>query len=212
MFLTENGLFQFVAFLSSGGNHGFEGFWDEAGPGIRQAAAASLRQHLVVDKFNHVDSSAVDDVEADVVLKLKSLAARPGRAAFDPERVGWSPAGLAKWLRVVVGNAASDWCDKYHGANRPKTVSLDDLELNAGGVPAASHKHPLDSIIRSEEIEKVRRCLNQLSTEDRFWLEQTLIEGVSQHELARQLKMSPTTVWRRVDDAKDRFLSLFLTA
>jgi hypothetical protein len=212
MIFTENGLFHFVAFINSG-VFGFDGFWAEAAVGIRKAAQADLRKRLVLDRFNQVDPNAVAEVEGTVFQKLREVAVRPGPAVFDPGRSNFTPAGLSKWLRTVVTNCVTDWCRKFHGANPAvKTVSLDDLPLNSPRLPAADDKNLLDALIRSETIEKVRLCLNQLGQEDRFWLEQTFVEGLSQRALSRKLNMDPTTVFRRVNAAKERFLVLFTAA
>jgi hypothetical protein len=212
MIFTENGLFHFVAFINSG-VFGFDGFWAEAAAGIRQAAQADLRKRLVIDRFNQVDPNAVAEVEGTVFQKLREVAERPGPAAFDPGRANFTPAGLSKWLRTVVANCVTDWCRKFHGA-RPvvKTVSLDDLPLNGAVLPAPDDKNLLDTLVRSETIEKVRLCLNKLGREDRFWLEQTFVEGLSQRALARKLDMDPTTVFRRVTAAKEKFLVFFMAA
>lgn len=212
MKFSENGLFHFVAFINSG-VFGFDGFWAEAADGIRQAAQADLRKRLVLDRFNQVDPSAVADVEGNVFEKLRDVAGRQGAPAFDPGQVNFSPAGLSKWLRRVVANCVIDWCRTFHGA-RPavKTVSLDDLPLNGAVLPAPDDKNLLDTLVRSETIEKVRLCLNKLGREDRFWLEQTFVEGLSQRALARKLDMDPTTVFRRVTAAKEKFLVFFMAA
>ncbi|MFM8434123.1 MAG: RNA polymerase sigma factor [Planctomycetia bacterium] len=212
MNFSENGLFHFVAFINSG-VFGFDGFWAEAADGIRRAAQADLRKRLVLDRFNQVDPHAVADVEDTVFQKLRQVAERPGPAAFDPGQANFTPVGLSKWLRRVVANCVIDWCRKFHGA-RPavKTVSLDDLPLNGAVLPAADHKNLLDALIRSEQIEKVRLCLNKLGREDRFWLEQTFFEGLSQRALASKLDMPSATVFRRVTAAKERFLVLFTAA
>lgn len=212
MKFSENGLFHFVAFINSGA-FGFDGFWAEAESGIRQAAQADLRKRLVLDRFNQVDPNAVAEVEGTVFEKLRAVAGRPGAAAFDPGRANFSPAGLSKWLRTVVANCVIDWCRTYHGA-RPavKTVSLDSLPLNGAVLAAPESKNLLDRLVRSEQIEKVRLCLNKLADEDRFWLEQTFVEGLSQRALARKLDMDPTTVFRRVTAAKEKFLVLFMAA
>jgi RNA polymerase sigma factor (sigma-70 family) len=212
MKFSENGLFHFVAFVNSG-SFGFDGFWAEAAGGIRQAAQVDLRKRLVFDRFGLADPSAVSDVESTVFEKLRDVAGRQGAPAFDPGRANFSPAGLSKWLRRIVANCVTDWCRKFHGA-RPavKTVSLDDLPLNGAVLPAADNKNLLDALVRSETIEKVRICLNKLDDEDRFWLEQTFFEGLSQRALARKLDMDPTTVFRRVTAAKEKFLVFFMAA
>lgn len=212
MIFSEHGLLHFVAFINSG-SFGFDGFWAEAADGIRQAAQADLRKLLVLDRFNQVDPNAVAEVEGTVFEKLRDVAGRQGAPAFDPGRANFSPAGLSKWLRRVVANCVIDWCRKYHGA-RPvvKTVSLDDLPLNGAVIPGPDNKNLLDALIRFEQIEKVRTCLNSLDDEDRFWLEQTFVEGLSQRALARKLDMDPTTVFRRVTAAKENFLVLFMAA
>jgi len=212
MFFTENGLFHFVAFINTG-SYGFDGFWAEAEKGIRRSIEWKLRTRLVVDQFNRVDLYAVSEVEGDVFRKLQTLARRPEGPGFKLERIHYSPAGLAKWLDQLIGNCVIDYCRQFHGAKDSlKMVSLGDDELNAAIEPACNEKHGLDALERSDEIEKVRRCLNRLDEDARFWLLQTYFEGVSRHELARRLELSPATVCRRVDAAKEKFLRLFIAA
>ena len=212
MFFTENGLFHFVAFINTG-SYGFDGFWAEAEKGIRMTIERKLRTQLVVDQFNRVDFYAIEEVQGNVYRKLQTMARRPEGSGFKVERIHYSPAGLAKWLERVIGNFVIDYCRQFHGAKDSlKTVSLADDDLNAAVEPACNEKHGLDALIRSDEIEKVRRCLNRLDEDTRFWLVKTYFEGVSRHELARRLTLSPATVCRRVDAAEERFLRLFIAA
>jgi len=212
MFLTENGLFHFVAYINSG-SYGFDGFWAEAEKGIRRKIEQKLRTQLVVDRLNRVDCYALEEVQGDVVRKLQTLARRPGGSGFDVERAHCSPAGLANWLDRMIGNCVIDYCRQFHGAKDSlKTVSLGDEEFNAAVEPACNEKHGLDALIRSDEIEKVRRCLNLLDEESKFWIVQTRFEGVSRRDLAKRLGISSATACRRVEAAERKLLRLFLAA
>ena len=212
MFLTENGLFHFVAYINTG-SYGFDGFWAEADTWIRQKIEQKLRNQIVVDRLNRVDFYAIEEVQGDVVRKLQTMARRPEGSRFYVERIHCSPAGLAKWLDRLIGNCVIDYCRQFHGAKESlKMVSLGDEEFNAAVEPACNEKHGIDTLIWSHEIEKVRRCLNLLDEESRFWLTQVYFEDVSRHELARRLKISSATACRRVEAAEQEFLRLFLAA
>lgn len=211
MFFTENGLFHFVAFINTG-SYGFDAFWAEAEKGIRRTIERKLRTQFVLDQFNRVDFYAIEEVQGTVFRKLQTLARRPDGPGFHVERIHYSPAGLAKWFDRLIGNCVIDYCRHFHGAKDSlKTVSLDD-ELNAAVEPACNEKHGLDALIRSDDIEKVRRCMNLLDEESLFWLVKVHYEGMSRRELAKQLGVSSATAWRRVDAAEHEFLRLFLAA
>jgi len=212
MFFTENGLFHFVAFINTG-SYGFDAFWAEAEKGIRRTIERKLRTRLVLDQFNRVDFFAIEEVQGNVFRKLQTMARRPEGPGFHVERIHYSPAGLAKWFDRLIGNFVIDYCRQFHGAkNSLKTVSLADDELNAAVEPACNEKHGLDALVRSDDIEKVRRCLNLLDEESRFWLVKVHYEGTSRHALAKQLGISSATACRRVDAAQRAFLRLFLAA
>lgn len=208
MYFTENGLFHFVAFINNAA-YGFDAFWSEAKPGIRKTARKVLRAQLVVDARGRIDVNAVDEVEGMVSWKLSAAARRDGRAAFDPALVGNSPAGLAAWLDRVVSNCVIDYCRMFHGARSDvKDVSLSDLELNAAAVPATNDHDVIDSVCRLEDIELVRSCLNRLDAIDRLVLERTVCDGLSQRELAGELRVSATTAFRMISRAKENLQRL----
>jgi RNA polymerase sigma factor (sigma-70 family) len=202
MQFSENGFFHFVAFIN-GGSFGFQTFWAEAKSGVREKAAVTLRKRRVVDEFGRVDVHAVDEVESLVLEKLLTLAKRPGKAAFDHDRAGHAPAGLARWLNRIVANCVIDYCRQFHGARKGvKHVSLTGLTLNALGRLSAGDEKLVEKLSRLEQLERVRQALNRLSARDRFVLEQTIVHDVRQRDLAKMLGTSPAGACRSVKRAK----------
>jgi len=210
MFFTCNGLFHFVAFIN-GGIYGFDGFWQEAEPGIRRTVRKNLRRKQVVDFRGRVDDNAISEVVDMVLTKLLTAARRQGPAVFSPGRAYDCPAGLSKWMQTLVGNCVKDYCKRFHGDRSDlKNVSLDGLELNPVSPSSADGDEVIDGVFRLEHIKLVRDCLAELEQNDRFLLMQVYFEDKSHRELAADLGLNPTTAFRMIDDARSNFLRLLI--
>lgn len=208
--ITARVLAHFVAFIESQGKQGWNEFWAEGGEGfVRAKASAILRERCVLNRSGDTDGDAVDEVVSLVSLKLLRIATCDLAGGFDVERSGDSPAALACWLKRVVHSQVHDHIREYRCTrNGVKFLSFEGLELNDG--PATT-----DAVERHDRAAKqfvardlVMHFMNKLHESDRRILDLAFFRGLTQREIARELRVSPATACRLVQDAKNRLKKL----
>ena len=117
---------------------------------------------------------------------------------YDPSR-----SQFFTWLRTIARNTALDILDRESRVSG-KYVYLDD---DAGSVAVADiikddTGTPLESIIKDEDEEKLRRCIDGLPVLYREVARRRLIDGLQYKEIAEELEMELNTVRTRIRRAK----------
>jgi len=204
--IDEHVLWHFIAFINSGSEFGWHGFWHGGGKGfVRCKARKLLASRLVVNQFGQAEENAVDDAISSTMLTLVRIARGELKGRFLIERNGDSPARLAAWLSRVVSSRVHDYI-RSHRRTRSgiNLVSVEDLELNPVPRSSSRNDHGAHTACRRETIIGVNACLNQLDAVDQAVIRMTFVEDLPQREIARRLNISPASGYRRVRDAVER--------
>jgi RNA polymerase sigma factor (sigma-70 family) len=203
-------LSHFASFIQSRGNRGWEEFWaDDGEKFVTLQASEGLRRRRVTNGSWQSDPNAVEEVVSLTILKLVRIATGDLQGGFDVARNRNSPSALAGWLSRVVNSQVHDYI-RIHRCTRDgiKLVSFDGLQLNDGLATT-------DAVERHDRAAKqfvardlVMHLMNKLSEDDRRILKMSWFRGLTQREIARELRVSPATACRLVRDAQDRLKKL----
>lgn len=164
---------------------------------IRQALIAREPQALeqVMDAYAgllwsvaqsvlHTDSAQeIEECAADVFFELWQ---KP--EAYDPEK-----ASLKTYLATAIRYKAIDRCRKL---SREPAVSLREDDIQGGDL--------LDGLERKEEIEELRRIVEQLPEPDREILQRRFYEGQKAGEISGAMSIEVRQVQNRLYRAKQR--------
>jgi len=205
--LDARSLASFLSFIRTGGDAGWEAFWNEGGEAfVTTQARSGLAERFVTTREGRTDWSAVEEVISMTQHKLVRIARGDLAGGFDATRNGGSPGSLAGWLVTVVSSQVHDYI-RTHRCTRSgvKLVSLESLELNSAPGQTAIDDRDTEWRDLDETIALVRHVLNQLEETDRTFLRMAYMEGLSQRDIAERIGCGSATAYRRVHDARDRF-------
>ena len=114
------------------------------------------------------DRGAAEDVLSDVYLLIWRRA-----GAYEPGR-----ASPITWLATLARNRAIDW--RRSVASRPQSA-LDDASEIADDRPSA-----VDTLLRSEQDQRLHLCLDQLDDRQRTAIRTAFFEGLTYAEIAER--------------------------
>lgn len=114
------------------------------------------------------DRGAAEDVLSDVYLLIWRRA-----GAYEPGR-----ASPITWLATLARNRAIDW--RRSVASRPQSA-LEDAGEVADDRPSA-----VDSLLRSEQDQRLHLCLDQLDDRQRTAIRTAFFEGLTYAEIAER--------------------------
>ncbi|MDD5237860.1 MAG: RNA polymerase sigma factor [Candidatus Omnitrophica bacterium] len=150
-------------------------------------------------QFNQED---VNDIFQDIFIlltrdnfkKLKSFKAKNG-------------SSLATWLRQVAINFTIDYLRKFKPSISLDKESNDGVNLKDMLVDESSNA--TDLLIAEEKLGQLKDCIEKLDTEDKYFLELHIHQGLSLEELKDILKVSRGAVDMRKSRITDRLKDCF---
>ncbi len=153
------------------------------------------------NQFNQADANDIFQeifvlLTRDNFKKLKSFKAKNG-------------CSLATWLRQVVIHFTIDCLRKFR-----QSVSLDkenDDGLNLKDMLADESSGITDLLIAEEKIGQLKDCIEKLDTEDKYFLELYIHQGLGLEELKDILKVSRGAVDMRKSRIVERLKECFKT-
>lgn len=158
------------------------------------AALVELWQALAPRLLRHADRNLPDrhrsavnpsDLVQQTYLRFQSKLG----THFEGDTCGQ----LEAWLQTILKNLLIDSLKKI----QPGPIPSDEIS-DSGSTPSSGLR-------RAELREQVRRCLDQLSEDDRQALDLRVIRNLSHQESAQILDLQPDTFARRFTRAVDRF-------
>jgi RNA polymerase sigma-70 factor (ECF subfamily) len=159
------------------------------------------RVFRIVTAVLHCDRAAAEDLCQEVFLRVHR--ALPG---FD----GAHPAA---WLHRIATNVA---ISDYRAARAQKragaTVSLEAGIERAGDAraPVSKEADPFEDAVRSELVQKVRACMQELPDEFRLAVVLRDVDGQSYEEIAEALSLPPGTVRSKIHRGRQLLQRLLL--
>jgi len=161
-----------------------------------------IYQVLKAKSAQQANEECVDDIFQEIFLlltqnnfkKLNSFKAK-------------NNCRLASWLRQVVVNYAIDYLRKI----KP-TVSLDEEsqdEFSLKNTLFDRAQAPIDLLVSKEKISGLKDCIRKLDTDDKFFMELHLNQGISLEELKIIFEVSRGTVDMRKSRIIERLKSCF---
>lgn len=154
---------------------------------------ASLKSYLETT-VKQLDDFYIDDICSRSFEK----AFRQIRS-YDP-----SKSLFSTWLRAIARNTALDTIET-EARNQRKLVSLDDDSATAGAAAESlgdTEVTPLESIIKDEDSESLRSCIEALPDLYREIARRRLLDGLQYKEIAEELGIELNTVRTRIRRAK----------
>lgn len=155
--------------------------------------------HIVALKaYIRSTMKSLDDFFVDDVCSKSFEKAFRQISAYDPAK-----SRFFTWLRTIARNTALDILDSEARA-RCKYVSLDD-DTETGAVADTigdGLDTPLESIIKVEDEEKLRNCIDGLPELYREVARKRLVDGLQYKEIAEELGMELNTVRTRIRRAR----------
>lgn len=153
----------------------------------------SLRAYLAGTLVKPYDSFLIDDICSRSFEKAFRQIHN-----FDPERSQFST-----WLKAIAHNTALDTIEAEGRRNR-NFVSIDDGEARLSVIDNVGDdaSTPLDSIIRDEDQENLRRYVKALPELYRDIAFKRLIDGMQYKEIAEETGVELNTVRTRIRRAK----------
>jgi len=133
-----------------------------------------------------VPEDDVQDMVSEIWLSLFEDDMRSLRR-FDPER----QIKVATWIGLLARNKT---IDKLRTSHTGRTVSMDD---DAGREPACSKPLPADEVERSERRALAVKAMEQLSHEERRFMEAWYVDDRPPEELADEFGIAIGTVYSR---------------
>jgi RNA polymerase sigma-70 factor (ECF subfamily) len=154
---------------------------------LRYKGAGYIGADTIDELFQEIFLSLVDDN----FKKLKSFQSRNG-------------CSFATWLRQIVVNKTIDFI-----RSRKDYVSIDDSQsFDDGSIVDESLTVP-EGVFSREKFSLLQDCIERLGTEERFFLEMYINQGLSLDELKELLKVSRGTIDMRktriIDDLRECF-------
>lgn len=139
---------------------------------VSTGSGGSLSQDDISDLFQDIFLSLVEDN----FRKLKSFKGKNG-------------CSLASWLRQVAVNQTIDYMRKH------KTVISLDAETNGEEsslmeIISDDAQDSVENLINQERIVELKDCIDKLDTEDKYFLELHINQGLSPNELEGVLRIS----------------------
>jgi len=162
---------------------------------------------VLKEKGINLDTSLVDDLFQDVFLHLIKDDFKKLR-----QYQGKKNCSFAGWLRVVVINFVLDFLRK----KQPRCVSLEeklDTDTPALKDTLKDERFALsqDIILDEEELKNLSDCIHELDSEDKFFVEMHIYNGMSLENLRAILNISRSAIdmrkQRLIKKLKDCFQS-----
>jgi len=119
-------------------------------------------------------------------------------ASYDPEK-----SQFITWLKRIARNTALDLLEQEN-RSRSQFVSIDDetSQVIIADSYSDQEESPLESIIRTENTEYTRLCIDRLPELYREVATKRLVDGLQYKEIAQELSMELNTVRTRLRRAK----------
>lgn len=131
------------------------------------------------------DVQAAEDVTQEIFVRLWR---RPDR--FDPSR-----GRFVSWLLSVTRNRA---VDEVRSRGRRRRLATDPPEAAEGSADPDARDDPAASALVEEDRAAVRRALAVLPSEQRHAIELAYFGGLTQSEIARELRQPLGTIKTRI--------------
>lgn len=162
----------------------FTELWDTNIEALRAYIAGTMKQ---------LDGFYIDDICSRSFEK----AFRQIRS-YDPSRSLFST-----WLKAIARNTALDTIEAETRTQR-KMVSIDDSPTAGMAIETIGDADatPLESIIKDEDEEKLRACIDSLPELYRDIARRRLLDGLQYKEIAEEFDMELNTVRTRIRRAK----------
>lgn len=140
----------------------------------------------------------LDDLFVDDICSRSFEKAFRQIGSYDPDK-----SQFLTWLKVIAKNTALDLLEQEKRMSS-LVISIDDTDKS---VPVADVIQdqidtPLESIIRGEDMDETRNCIERLPELYREVARKRLIEGLQYKEIAQELDMELNTVRTRIRRAK----------
>lgn len=142
-----------------------------------------------VKSFLRMNLKVSDDFFVDDICSRSFEKAFRQIKTFDPAKGRFST-----WLRTIAHNTALDTL-KEEGRSSQRMVALEDNFLD-------ERESPLESIIRNEDKDKLKDCVEALPELYRDVARCRLIESMQYKEISEELGMELNTVRTRIRRAK----------
>lgn len=140
----------------------------------------------------------LDDLYVDDICSRSFEKAFRQISAYDPEK-----SQFMTWLRTIARNTALDLV-QHENRIHNQVISIDDdsRQVFAAETIPDQVDTPLDSIIRTEDMEETQRYIERLPSLYREVAHKRLVEGKQYKEIADDLEMELNTVRTRIRRAK----------
>lgn len=140
----------------------------------------------------------LDDLFVDDICSRSFEKAFRQIGSYDPDK-----SQFLTWLKVIAKNTALDLLEQEKRMSS-LVISIDDTDkpVPVADVIQDQIDTPLESIIRGEDMDETRNCIERLPELYREVARKRLIEGLQYKEIAQELDMELNTVRTRIRRAK----------
>lgn len=140
----------------------------------------------------------LDDLYVDDICSRSFEKAFRQISAYDPDK-----SQFITWLRTIARNTALDLL-QHESRVHSQVISIDDDSRQVFAADAIPDQvdTPLESIIRTEDMEETRSQIEKLPSLYREVARKRLMEGKQYKEIAEDLDMELNTVRTRIRRAK----------
>lgn len=140
----------------------------------------------------------LDDLYVDDICSRSFEKAFRQISAYDPEK-----SQFITWLRTIAKNTALDLL-QHENRIHNQVISIDDDSRQVFAAEAIPDQvdTPLESIIRTEDMEETRGYIEKLPVLYRDVAYKRLVDGKQYKEIAEELDMELNTVRTRIRRAK----------
>ncbi|MDO5443688.1 MAG: RNA polymerase sigma factor [Bacteroidia bacterium] len=140
----------------------------------------------------------LDDLYVDDICSRSFEKAFRQISAYDPEK-----SQFITWLRTIARNTALDLL-QHESRVHSQVISIDDDSRQVFAADAIPDQvdTPLESIIRTEDMEETRSQIEKLPSLYREVARKRLMEGKQYKEIAEDMDMELNTVRTRIRRAK----------
>jgi len=154
---------------------------------------ARLRDGVRIMALRALGSPDAAEEVAQETLARALSALESGRA---------NPQNLPAYVHGIARHVIADI---HRSRKRTLPSGIDD-----GAAPALDGPDALDGLIISEQMDRVRAALEELSPEDRQVLRLSFFEGLTPSQIAESQRVPPPTVRKRKSRALERLRQVFL--
>ncbi|MBQ0093586.1 MAG: RNA polymerase sigma factor [Bacteroidales bacterium] len=175
---------ELVRLAMAGDGTAFTQLWD--------THIVALRSYIK-STFRNLDDFYIDDICSH---SFEKAFRRIG--SYDP-----SLSRFSTWLKSIAHNSALDMLEQESRERRRYTY-LDDEREHLSVIDSVPDEldTPLDSIIRSEDEQRIRICIEGLPELYREIASKRLVEGMQYKEIAEETGLELNTVRTRIRRAK----------